>query len=260
MPAHPAPDLAARLLAHPLYAAVRDERALRTFMAGHVACVWDFMTLLKALQRQLTCVELPWVPTPDPQARRLVNEIVLDEESDLAPGGGHLSHFELYRAAMRDAGADGRPIDALLDGLRAGLLPDAALRRSGLPPAAQAFARATLDVALSGEVHRIAAAFAWGREDVIPDMFRRLVEALAEREPARWGRLRHYLERHVERDGEAHGPAARALADRLCGNDPRRQAEARATARAALQARLDLWDALLAQVRGAADAPLATGA
>ncbi len=260
MTTHPAPDLTARLLAHPLYAAVRDERALRLFMASHVVCVWDFMTLLKALQRQLTCVELPWRPTPDPQARRLVNEIVLDEESDLAPGGGHLSHFELYRAAMRDAGADGRPIDALLDALARGLPPDTALLRSGLPPAAQAFAHATLNVALSGEAHRIAAAFAWGREDVIPEMFWRLVAALAEREPRRWGRLRHYLDRHIERDGEAHGPAARALAARLCGDDPGRQAQARASARAALQARLTLWDALLAEIRGAADAPLATGA
>ncbi|MBM3985971.1 MAG: DUF3050 domain-containing protein, partial [Planctomycetes bacterium] len=120
---HPAPELSARLLAHPLYAAIRDERALRLFMRSHATCVWDFMTLLKALQRQLTCVDVAWRPSADPAARRMVNEIVLDEESDMAPGGGHLSHFELYREAMRDAGADARPIDALLAGLRAGLPP-----------------------------------------------------------------------------------------------------------------------------------------
>lgn len=259
MHAHPAPELSARLLAHPLYAAVRDERALRLFMRSHVTCVWDFMTLLKALQRQLTCVEVAWHPSPDPAARRMINEIVLDEESDLAPGGGHLSHFELYREAMRDAGADGRPIDALIAGLQAGLPPRAALAAAGLPPAATTFARTTLDVALDGALHEVAAAFTWGREDVIPDMFRRLVSGLARRDPSRWGRLRHYLERHIERDGEAHGPAARALVARLCAGDPQRLEQARAAARRALQARLELWDALLAELR-AADAPLAAGA
>jgi len=257
----PAPDLVARLLAHPLYGEVRDEHALRLFMSSHVVCVWDFQCLLKALQRELTCVSVPWLPTPDPEARRLINEIVLDEESDLAPGGGHLSHFELYREAMRDAGADGRAIDALLAALGRGEPVGSALDGCGLPLAAVQFARTTLELA-AGPPHVAAAAFAWGREEVIPDMFRRLVGTLASHDARRWGRLRYYLERHIERDADVHSVAARALAQRLCGEDARRQIEARSAARAALQARLALWDALAATIRAgrATDAPLATGA
>jgi hypothetical protein len=250
---HPAPDLVSRLLAHPLYGAVRDERALRTFMSSHVVCVWDFQCLLKALQRRLTCVELPWLPTPDPEARRLINEIVLDEESDITPEGGHLSHFELYRAAMRDAGADGRAIDTLLARLTQGEEVDRALGACGLPPAATAFARTTLR--LAGEpAHIAASAFAWGREEIIPDMFRRLVGTLAMQEPARWGRLRFYLERHIERDGEVHSVAARELVARLCGEDAERLAQARDAAREALLARLALWDELFVAIREAGEA------
>ena len=99
-------ELLERLISHPLYDELRDEESLRIFMRSHVFCVWDFQCLLKALQRKVTCVDVPWLPTADPEARRMVNEIVLDEESDEAPGGGHLSHFELYLQAMEDCGAD----------------------------------------------------------------------------------------------------------------------------------------------------------
>ena len=103
---------------HPLYAALRYPHELRTFLQYHVFCVWDFMSLLKALQRQLTCIDVPWLPTADPVARRLINEIVLGEESDEDGKGGHLSHFELYLAAMRDIGADMVPIERFLTVLR----------------------------------------------------------------------------------------------------------------------------------------------
>ncbi len=62
------------------------------------------MTLLKALQRHLTCVTVPWTPTPHREARRLINEIVLAEESDEDGAGGFASHFESYLDAMRRPG------------------------------------------------------------------------------------------------------------------------------------------------------------
>jgi hypothetical protein len=211
--------------------------------------VWDFQSLLKALQRQLTCVEVPWRPTPDPEARRLINELVLDEESDTLPNGQHLSHFELYRLAMADAGADTQPIDAFVSAVSRGATIEAALAEARPPAAVAPFVRATLAVALSGEAHCVAAALAWGREEVIPEMFSRLVESWAGRAPARWGRLHFYLQRHIERDGEVHRVAAHALVTRLCGDDPRRREQAAAAAREALQVRLRLWDAILSSVR-----------
>ena len=103
-------DLVEQLIKHPLYSRINSLNGVRTFMRSHVFCVWDFQSLLKSLQGSLTCVNLPWLPTADPNARRLVNEIVLDEESDEMPDGGYLSHFELYINAMEECGADPGPI------------------------------------------------------------------------------------------------------------------------------------------------------
>ena len=241
----PIQDLSERLLSHPLYATLNTEEDLLRFMRAHVFCVWDFQSLLKALQARVTCVDVPWMPTPDPEARRLVNEIVLDEESDVAPGGGHLSHYELYVDGMRAAGADLAPIEAFAADLAAGVPWREALASEGLPAGVSRFVRTTLELATSGKTHEIAAGFAYGREEVIPDMFRRLVDRLAERSPEQWGTFRFYLERHIECDEDEHGPAARALVERLCGDDERLWGEALQAARRCLEVRLELWDATL---------------
>ena len=241
-------DLVKRLAGHPLYARINGEQPLRYFMASHVYCVWDFQFLLKALQRMLTCVEVPWLPTPDPEARRLINEIVLDEESDEMPSGGYLSHFELYLSAMDQCQADTRPIRRLLAALRGGEALEKALARAPLPPGVGDFVANTVRIVRGGEVHRIAAAFTYGREDVIPGMFEQLVRRLADQEHNRWSVFLYYLARHIEHDGDRHGPMARSLVRRLCGNDGRLWAEAEETARTCLRARIALWDRIAALV------------
>jgi hypothetical protein len=235
-----------RLVEHPLYDALREPDDVLTFMRRHVFCVWDFMSLLKGLQRRLSCADVPWLPTADFEACRLINEIVLAEESDEDGQGGHLSHFELYLAAMREAGADAAPVGRFLDGLRMGVGLEEALGRADAPPAVAASVRLSLDLARNAETHRLAAAFALGREDVIPSLFVRLLDRLAVTEPARFGRLRFYLRRHIDLDGDVHGPQARRLVERLCGGDPRRLREALETAWECLEARLRVWDEILA--------------
>ena len=231
---------------HPIYAALDGPDALRTFQRSHVFAVWDFQCLLKALQRRLTCVDSPWLPTADTVSRRLINEIVLEEESDVHPTRGHVSHFELYVDAMQAAGADTAPIDALLDAVRAGGDPRAVLAEGTWPPGVARFVTWTLDLIERDRLHELAAGFTHGREEVIPDMFRQVVARLDGAEPERWGLFRFYLERHIELDGEEHGPAAADLVQRACGDDPARLAEAAAVAREARAERRALWDAVLA--------------
>ena len=241
-------DARERLVHHPLYARIDSPGRLRQFMEHHVFAVWDFQSLLKAMQQKLTCTGIPWLPTADPEARRLVNEIVLDEESDELPDGGHASHFELYLHSMRHAGADTRPIDRLLESLRSGSTLTEALAACGGPPAACDFVRRSFEVIESGSTHRIVAAFTYGREDVIPDMFRHLVGSLAAEDPTAWVPFRFYLERHIAHDDAKHAPVCRRIVARLCGDDAANWAEASQTARGCLESRIRFWDEIAAQI------------
>ena len=86
------------LLNHPIYAEVDSLSRLREFMEMHVFAVWDFMSLVKRLQSQLTCNSLPWIPPVSARIARFTNEVVLGEESDLGPDEKPISHFELVSA------------------------------------------------------------------------------------------------------------------------------------------------------------------
>lgn len=238
--------LRAQLVAHPIYGSLRSIDDVRTFQEHHVYAVWDFMSLLKALQRALTCVDVPWRPVGDPLARRLINEIVVGEESDDDGRGGYVSHFDLYLASMRETGASTRAIEATLDVLRGGGSIESAL--ASAPRAAADFCRATFEIVRSGSTPAIAAAFTLGREDVIPDMFRRLVRDLDATSGRRLPSLVDYLERHVALDGERHGPMSARMLQGTCADDAASWAAARAAAEVSIRARIALWDGIHALV------------
>jgi len=219
---------------------------LRVFMAHHVFAVWDFMSLLKALQRDLTCTTLPWVPTGNPATRRLINEIVLEEETDLDPEGQATSHFELYLRAMREAGADTAPAERLLAALADGASVPAALAAAQAPPAVQEFVKHTFAVISAGQPHATAAAFTFGREDVIPDMFRHLVADLGQRFPGQLDTFIYYLNRHIQLDEETHTPLAQQMVRDLCGTDAQRWQQAAEVAQQGMAARVAFWDGIQA--------------
>jgi Protein of unknown function (DUF3050) len=231
-----------RLIDHPAFRAIGTLEDLQVFMEHHVFAVWDFMALLKALQQRLTCTAVPWLPTEDVSSRRLINEIVLGEESDEFEQGVYGSHFEFYHQAMRQCGADTAPIDRFIELLRRGQTIQEALTRTAAPAAAVQFVKATWAVLDSESPYRIAAAFTFGREDLIPDMFRSIIANLEGRWPHRLSIFRHYLERHVHLDEEQHSPMAIRMLRSLCQEDVGRWKEVEATARFALSARLALWN------------------
>ena len=244
-----------RLAAHPLYRSIQTPEHLRLFMQSHVFAVWDFMSLLKALQSRLTCTSVPWTPTPYPASRRFINEIVLGEESDLypdAPGGRPVSHFELYLEAMDDFVADTTPMrDLLAHPTTNGATSIHAFRTpSDAPAEARAFVETTFELIRSGSLPALAAAFTFGREDLIPDLFRSLVRSL-DAQTGKLSKFVWYLERHIEVDGEDHGPLARRMIEDLCGESEMLWEQAASAAEAALQARITLWDGILARIQAA---------
>jgi Protein of unknown function (DUF3050) len=233
---------------HLLYREISSLQDLRVFLESHVFAVWDFMSLLKTLQRMLTCVTVPWLPTPFPICRRLVNDIVLGEESDTF-NGNYLSHFELYRQAMLKAKANVRPIDAFLEELSSGQPISRALLADGIPQESARFVETTFSIISQGKPHVVAAAFTFGREDLIAGMFRSMVSGLYQRFPGQVGTFRFYLERHIEVDGDSHGPMALKMISELCGSDATRWREAAQAAEQALDARLALWTAIRDRIR-----------
>ena len=233
-----------QLSEHPLYRAMATPYDVCVFMEHHVFAVWDFMSLLKCLQRGLTYVDVPWVPNSDPKIRRLINQIVVEEESDVSIDGVAASHFELYREAMADIGADLTCVDDFVAKLREGMDVMEALAASGAPLAAAGFVAETWKVIETGSLHRIAAAFTFGREKAIPTMFDALVRDLDTRFPGQYGNLRYYLDRHIELDGDSHGHLAEEMLTLLCGDDPVKWQESLETVKVSLAARAALWDAI----------------
>ena len=239
-----------RLAAHPLYGSIRTIEHLRIFMESHVFAVWDFMSLLKSLQRALTCTDVPWTPSAFPASRRFINEIVLGEESDEYEGRS-ASHFEIYLEAMQKAGADTAAILATLEtARRCGAKPlEPALEAAPAP--AREFVQSTFRVIRNGSSAAQAAAFTFGREDAIPAMFRLLVRDLNQRVDGELNQFVWYFERHIEVDGEDHGPLSLRMVADLCGDDPALWREAAEAAENAIRARLALWDGILQQIEAA---------
>jgi hypothetical protein len=242
--------LRARLTAHPLYSRITTQDHIRVFMKSHVFAVWDFMSLLKALQGQLTCVSVPWLPTRWPESRRFVNEIVLGEESDTHEGRS-ISHFEFYLEAMEECGADTAPIRNLLAAIAATPTRTSIhdlLEMAAAPLAARRFVETTFEVIQSGNLSAMAAAFTFGREDLIPGIFRQLVRDLNSERDGRLDKFIWYLERHIEIDSEDHAPLSLRMVADLCGGNETLWEQAANAAEAALSARLALWDGILTEL------------
>jgi hypothetical protein len=238
------------VVGHPLYHQLNRMNAVVTFMEHHAFAVWDFMSLLKTLQRGLTCVEVPWVPSGPATSRRLINDIVLVEESDEL-GSGFISHFELYLEGMRQAGAGTGPIDAFIGLLRDGRAVPSSLKEAGVPEPAAEFVSATWEIIEHGPLHTQAAAFAFGREDLIPDMFDQV--AALDSEHGGLSLFVDYLRRHIQVDSEEHTPMAMRMLAELCGDDPSRWAECEEAVTTALTARIRLWDGILARIAQAGE-------
>jgi hypothetical protein len=232
------------LLDHRLYKQIRGLDGLRLFMEHHVFAVWDFMSLLKALQRKLCCVEVPWTPSSYSVGCRLVNEIVLGEESDEDGEGGTASHFDLYHRSMQQCGASTTIVDGFITAIKQGQQVAAAMRTAGVGEPVMRFVSQTFSFIESDDSCVITSAFTFGREDLLPAVFRKIVEELNIETHGRLDRFRFYLDRHIQLDDEVHGPMAEKLVSDLCEQDAEKWQAAEAAASLALEARLEFWDRL----------------
>jgi len=247
--------LQAELARHSIYQSLRTPEDLRVFMTHHVFAVWDFMSLVKYLQRQITPPEIPWMPRGDSQLRCLINQLVLAEESDPAPGVGDNpvcgSHFEYYCEAMDEIGADAHRPRKFLDLVRTQGI-DAALYSDLVPLPARYFSETTFGFIREDKPHAVAAALTLGREQVIPEMFRHFLDEMRISE-AQAPIFHHYLKRHIELDGDHHAPLTLRLLETLCGDDRDKLLEAETAAEEAICARIRFWDGILDAIHARRD-------
>ena len=240
-----------QLIAHPLYQSINTIDNLHVFMQHHIFAVWDFMSLLKALQQNLTCTTLPWMPVGNANTRYLINEIVTGEESDVDENGIRTSHFELYLKAMQQAGCDASAIISLFKELSQQPDVQEALTNAEIPQATRNFVKHTFKVIATNQSFLQAAVFTFGREDLIPGMFIEMVKKLNKQLPGKVDTFLYYLERHIEVDGDHHSNLAYEMTAELCGDDDAKWTEATSAVKEALQARIALWDGILMSIKEA---------
>ena len=230
------------LINHNLYSKLDSKQKLVEFMENHVFAVWDFMSLIKALQRNLTCIEVPWIPNENRLAGRLVNEIVLAEESDVDLNGNPKSHFELYLESMIQIGASTKKIEDFIFKIKTLKSYNKSIENINISPVVKEFMDFTFNIINTNKNHVIASVFTFGREDLIPDMFIEIVKKLSINDEIKADHLIYYLDRHIEIDADEHGPMALKMIEKLCGEDEIKWKEAEIASKKALEMRIKLWD------------------
>ncbi|MDX1270638.1 DUF3050 domain-containing protein [Bizionia paragorgiae] len=237
--------LKTQLKEHKLYKNLNSIEDIKIFMEQHVYAVWDFMSLLKALQIHLTTVTLPWVPVSNPTISQFINEIVLGEESDVNAHNVPQSHYEMYLDAMHQINANTTPVTQLVTYIQNGDSLSTALDKIEIHKDTKAFVTHTFEVINTNEIHKIASDFTFGREDLIPDMFLQIIsESEKDSSPSPYSKLSYYLHRHIEVDGDNHGPLSIKMISELCGDDTKKWEDVLLTAKASLRSRLLLWDTI----------------
>jgi len=233
-----------QLIHHKLYKNIDSIDRIRLFMESHIFAVWDFMSLLKGLQNGLTNTNVPWTPKGNPITRRLINEIVLGEESDLNELGEPLSHFEMYLDSMQQLGANTAEIETFIKLINKGNTVEDSLNKISISESAKNFVKFTIEQVNSNQLHIIAAVFTFGREDLIPDMFLEIVKNIGSSTDVNISKLIYYLERHIEIDGGEHGPMSLQMIHELCGDNLQKWEEAIQVSKEALIYRIALWDSI----------------
>ena len=237
-----------RLRNHSLYSKIKDVDDLNIFSNAHVYAVWDFMSLLKFLQINLTSISIPWFPSKNTTTAKLINEIVAGEETDEDQEGQPVSHFEMYIDSIEEFGLNTSEIINNLNTLNNIETIDKDIEKLDIKSYVKDFLKFTFSVIKRGKIHEVASVFTFGREDLIPDMFIPLIEGINS-ENIDLNKLIYYFKRHIEVDGDMHGPMSMEMLSYLCNNDPSKISESALIAEKALLARISLWDGIENEIK-----------
>ena len=214
-------------------------------MSHHVYAVWDFMSIVKCLQNFVCPSNYPWIPNTynENGIARLINEIVLAEESDEISKNKYTSHFNLYLQAMSDINADTSKIKNLVDSIS---YNHSNIIKADIPECAKDFVFTTYQLLNKNKIHISAALFTYGRETTLPSMFMKILDCIEPVENI--DNLKLYLRRHIDIDTNRHGPLSLKLFELSHGGDQAKQLDALNAALLAIDARSKLWDCVLSKI------------
>ena len=237
-----------KLRNHSLYNNIKDVEDLKIFSNAHVYAVWDFMSLLKFLQIKLTSTSLPWFPSKNTSTAKLINEIVAGEETDEDQNANPMSHFEMYIESIREFGLNTDEILNNINSLTKLESIEEDIDKLNIREYVKNFLKFTFSVIKRGNIHEVASVFTFGREDLIPDMFIPLIEGINSGNND-LNKLIYYFKRHIEVDGDMHGPMSMEMLSHLCNNDDKKISESSSISKDALISRISLWDGIENEIK-----------
>jgi hypothetical protein len=236
-----------KLFSHCLLQEINSIEGCRVFMEHHVFAVWDFMSLAKKVQKIFAPIETPWHFSNNPKYVRFINEIILAEESDILKDGRIMSHCEMYLEAMEEIGASTHQFRKFLKSIKSHDISSMEVKQY-VPSPAYEFMKQTFSVVNSSLPHIVTAGFCYGRENIIPGMFISLLNSKGISEsiaPVFW----EYLRKHIDLDGDIHGPMAVELTKFTCDNIQQRILEVEAIKLQMIQARINFWEGISESIK-----------
>ncbi len=236
-----------KLRNHSLYNNIKDVEDLKIFSSAHVYAVWDFMSLLKFLQIKLTSTSLPWFPSKNTTTAKLINEIVTGEETDEDQNANPMSHFEMYIDSIQEFGLNTDEILNNISSLNKLETIEDDIDKLDIKEYVKNFLKFTFSVIKRGNVHEVASVFTFGREDLILICLSIIEGINAENNDL--NKLVYYFKRHIEVDGDMHGPMSMEMLSYLCNNDVKKISESSSISKEALLARISLWDGIENEIK-----------
>ena len=153
----------------------------------------------------------------------------------------------MYLEAMDQINAKKTEIEFLINNIKLGKTIEHSIESLNIHDAVKNFVQYSFQIITTKETHKIASAFTYGREDIIPDMFIAIINEV-DPQNTKYPKLKYYFDRHIEIDGDLHGPLSHKMLIELCGDDQKKWDEVYIVGKTSLENRVKLWDAILDQI------------